>query len=201
MSGFRTSWIELWGQRLHGADLPPPAVPAGLSIERIAAGDPHSAPLVPPLAEAMRPCPLAEIERRLAAGRRAYVVCAEGSVVAYGWVSFGDEQIAELERTIRVGPGEAYVWDCATLPAWRGRGLYPALLQAVARDLAAEGVGWVWVAAKADNAASLRGFVKAGYRRIARIRYARLLIWRRLAVLGDPDAPAPQLASARRAFA
>ncbi len=201
MSGFYTSRIELWGRRLDEADLPRPALPAGLTIERIAAGDRQSAPLVPCLAEAMRPCPLAEIERRLAAGGRAHVVRAEGSVVAYGWVSFTDEQIAELEGPIRVGPGEAYIWDCATLPAWRGRGLYPALLRAVARELAAEGLGWVWIAAKADNAGSLRGFVKAGFRRIAHVRYVRLWSWRHRALLADPAAPAAQLASARRALA
>lgn len=200
MNGLYTSRIELWGRALHGADLPQPAVPAGLAFERIESGDPRSAAVVARLAEAMRPAPQAEVARRLAAGRRAYLLRADGTVVTYGWVSFADEQIAELEGTIRIDPGEAYIWDCATLPAWRGRGLYPALLRAVARDLAAEGFRWVWIAAKTDNAPSLHGFAKAGYVRIACVRYIRLWSWRHLVVLGDPAAPAPQLAAARRAF-
>jgi ribosomal protein S18 acetylase RimI-like enzyme len=110
--------------------------------------------------------------------------------VAYGWVTLGEERIAEVEGTIRVGPGEAYIWDCATLPAWRGRGLYPALLRAIAQDLAAEGLEWVWIAARRENRPSLRGFEKAGYVPMADIDYWRLWRWRRLAVRAEAGAAA-----------
>jgi GNAT superfamily N-acetyltransferase len=54
------------------------------------------------------------------------------------------------------------LWDFATLPAWRGRGIYPRLLQAV---LAAEqGVAQrFWIGHTAENAASQHGIVKAGF--------------------------------------
>lgn len=195
------SRVELWGRRLAGAELPPVGLPPGFGLGRLDADDPESTTLRARLAEAMRPAPPAEVAWRLAAGRRAYVIRFGEAVVSYGWVSFDEEGIGELEGAIRVGPGEAYVWDCATLPAWRGRGLYPALLRAIARDLAAEGLTWVWIAAVADNLPSLRGFAKAGYVRVGVVRYVRVGCWRRLSVIGDPAAPAAQLASARRAFA
>ncbi len=195
------SRVELWGRALAGAGLPAAALPPGFELARLGPGDPDSAPLRARLAEAMSPVPPAEVARRLAAGRRAYVIRAGEPVVSYGWVSFDEEEVGELEGAIRVGPGEAYIWDCATLPAWRGRGLYPALLRAIARELAAEGFTWVWIAAAADNFPSLRGFVKAGYARVGVVRYVRIGRWRRLRVAGDPAAPPAQLASARRAFA
>ncbi len=193
--------VELWGRCLAGAELPPVALPPGFRLERIGGDAPEPASARACLAEAMRPAPPSELTRRLAAGRRAYVIRLDEPVVSYGWVSFGEEEVGEVEGTIRVGPREAYIWDCATLPAWRGRGLYPSLLRAIARDLAAEGFEWVWIAAVVDNAPSLRGFVKAGYARIGTVRYVRIGRWRRLTVSGDPQAPAAQLASARRAIA
>lgn len=184
----RASRIVLWGRRLD-AHLEPPDLPPGLAVARVTGRDLGS-PRLARLVEAMHPTPLLEIHDRLSSGRRAYAVEAGPSVVAYGWVSLGDEHIAEVEGTIRVGPGEAYIWDCATLPAWRGRGLYPALLRAIARDLAAEGLEWVWIAARRENLPSLRGFEKAGYVPMANVDYWRLWRWRRLAVRPDAGAAA-----------
>jgi ribosomal protein S18 acetylase RimI-like enzyme len=193
---YHSSRIELWGLALAEADLAPPPLPRGLGIARLAGPD-APAPLRARLAAAMAPAPEAEIRARLAAGRRAYVVEAPAEVVSYGWASLEDEQIAEIEGTIRVRPGEAYVWDCATVPEWRGRGLYPALLRGIARDLAVEGFERLWIAARAENAASLRGFEKAGFVRVARVAYRRVWRWRRTAVRSDPQTPLPRVAASR----
>lgn len=179
---FHACHIALWGLDLHGERPAGASLAPGLAVSRVTGRDPAGASRRRALVAAMRPTSEAEIDARLASGRRAYVVEGPPGVLAYGWVTRGDEDIAEIEGRIRIGPTEAYVWDCATLPAFRGRGLYPALLAAIARELADEGVARVWIAARADNAASLRGLEKAGYRRVADIRYVRLWRWRRLAV-------------------
>ena len=195
---FHVGRIELWGCGL-GADTPgAPSLPAGFVVERIGTG---SAPAAHArLVEAMAATPTAEIDRRLAAGSRAYGVRIDEAVVAYAWVSFGAERVEEIEGAIQMDPGQAYVWDCATAPAWRGRGLYPALLRTVARELSAEGLTWLWIAARVDNAPSLRGFVKADFVPVAEVRYVRLWRWRRLAVRADPAAAPAAVARARLAF-
>ena len=48
---------------------------------------------------------------------------------------------------IRLAPGEVYIWDCATLPAYRGQGLYPALLAHIVKELSAEGLRRAWIGA------------------------------------------------------
>lgn len=179
---FHACHIELWGLDLDGDRGPRPALAPGLAVTRVTDREPAGSSRRRALVAAMRPASEAEVDARLASGRRAYVVEGPPGVLAYGWVTRGDEEIAEIEGRIRVGPSEAYIWDCATLPAFRGRGLYPALLGAIARELVGEGVARVWIAARADNAASLRGLEKAGYRRVADIRYVRLWRWRRMAV-------------------
>jgi ribosomal protein S18 acetylase RimI-like enzyme len=186
---YHASHIEVWGRRLGGEQLAAPLPPRGCTVARLGADAPATARRR--LADAMGPSGAAEIGRRLAAGRRAYVVEGPTGVVSYGWVTLGDEQIAEIEGTIRIPRGDAYIWDCATLPAYRGRGLYPALLAAIARDLAEERLAWAWIAARTENVASLRGFQKAGFRRVADVRYRRLWRWRRTRVRRDAVAQAP----------
>ncbi|HEY8369231.1 MAG TPA: GNAT family N-acetyltransferase [Thermodesulfobacteriota bacterium] len=190
---FHACHVELWGRDLDREPPAAPSLPPGLAVACVTDREPAGSPRRRGLAAAMAPTPEPEIDARLASGRRAYVVEGPPGILAYGWVTRGDEEIAEVEGRIRVGPSEAYIWDCATLPAYRGRGLYPALLGAIARDLAGSGVTRVWIAARADNAPSLRGLEKAGFERVADIRYVRLWRWRRLAVRRRTGQPPPSV--------
>lgn len=72
---------------------------------------------------------------RLAAGRKAYAIWKDGAPAAVGWVSFTPERIGELGLWVHLRPGEAYVWDCVTQPAFRRQGLYRTLLAYMAETL------------------------------------------------------------------
>jgi hypothetical protein len=84
--------------------------------------------LAPALASSTGSLTLTEITKRLESGRQCYAARVDSQVAAYGWVSFVDEDIGELNLRIKLVPGEAYIWDCATLPAFREKLLYSALL-------------------------------------------------------------------------
>lgn len=73
----------------------------------------------------------AEIRARLAGGHRPYVASLDGAPAAYGWVAGTGATIGELGVTFVLPAGDRYLWDFATLPAWRGRGIYPQLLRAI----------------------------------------------------------------------
>jgi GNAT superfamily N-acetyltransferase len=169
-----------------------PLVPA--TVRRVGPGD------VPALAAAMGAGSQSEIARRLEAGRRCYAAWVEGQLAAYGWVSFDQEDIGELNLRLRLLPGEAYIWNCATLPAFRRRRLYSALLVHMVGELRTERVCRVWIGADLDNAASQRGIARAGFRPVADLVVARVLAVRLVWVQGRPDAPASLVAEARRAF-
>src|SRR3989440_7709615 len=83
--------------------------------------------------------------QRLAAGRHCYTARVNGSLAAYGWVTFDEEAIGELGLIFRLKAGEAYIWDCATLPAYRRQRLYSALLAYIVRELRAAGLCRVWI--------------------------------------------------------
>jgi ribosomal protein S18 acetylase RimI-like enzyme len=111
----------------------------------------------------------AVILQRFAAGRHCYVARAAGQLATYGWVTFDEELIGELGLSIRLKAGEAYIWDCATLPAYRGQRLYPALLSHMLKGLQAEGVQRVWIGTDTDNRPSQKGVALAGFQAIADI--------------------------------
>ena len=100
--------------------------------------------------------------QRFRMGRHCYISRFDGKLVAYGWVSFDEEGIGELGLRIRLNKGEAYIWDCGTLPAYRGQRLYPALLGHMLRELQGAGLQRVWIGTDADNLPSQVGVALVG---------------------------------------
>lgn len=138
-----------------------PRVPA--TFERIGPG----AALY--LANAMQLDDPAPIIERFTPQRRCYTAWVDQVIAAYGWVSFEYEDIGEIELRLRLRPGEAYVWDCATLPEYRRQGLYSSLLTHILRELRAENLERVWIGAESINLPSLQGIARAGFMHVADI--------------------------------
>ena len=145
----------------------------------------------------------AEVRRRFAGGRRCYAARAQGTLAAYGWVSFGDETVGELGLRLRLLPDEAYIWDCATLPEFQRQGLYAALLGRMLGELQAMGVQAVWIGADYANQPSQAGIAHAGFTAIADLVAAppapgerRRRGW----LSARPGIDGAQMAEARRAY-
>jgi hypothetical protein len=64
---------------------------------------------------------------------------------------------------------EAYIHNCRTHPAGRGRGMYPATLSRIARDWKSGGRE-LFVATVESNTASMRGIERAGFSMVRRVR-------------------------------
>lgn len=101
------------------------------------------------------------VKLRLGSDNDFYVALLDEVPVGYGWVGYAVGAIDELFLRFSVPPGNAYLWDFATLPTFRGRGVYPHLLQAIVRAL--DDVERFWIAYEAHNEASARGIEKAGF--------------------------------------
>ena len=118
-------------------------------------------------------------------------------VAAYGWVSTGAEWIGELGLEIWPPRGEAYVWNCVTLPAHRLRGYFQALLRHVTRTAREEGVRRIWIGSIDGGAEP--AVVGAGFEQVLRFRVASLVGLRWLSVRAadgaDPRTVAEALAS------
>lgn len=143
---------------------------------------------------------LSEITKRLESGRQCYAAWVGGQVAAYGWVSFEEEDIGELNLRIKLLPGEAYIWDCATLPAFREKLLYSALLTYILSELRVQNLCRAWIGADLNNLPSQKGIARAGFRHVADLVIERVLAMRQVWVTGLPDIPESIVAEARRAF-
>jgi len=152
------------------------------------------------LAVAMGPGSLPEVNARFERGLWCYASRVGRSLVAYGWVSFREELVGELDLRLNLVPGEAYIWDCATLPAFRGRHLYSALLSFIMHDLYTRPVCRAWIGADLDNQASQRGIVRAGFHPVADLLVERVLGLRLVWAEGHPEVPAGWVAEARRVY-
>jgi len=159
-----------------------------------------TADLAPILATSTDSLPLAEITQRLKTGRQCYAAWVDDQMVAYGWVSFEYEDIGELNLRMKLLPGEAYIWDCATLPAFRGNLLYSALLVYILAQLRHQNICRVWIGADFDNVASQKGIARAGFHHVAVLAIERVLAMRQVWVTGLPGVPETMVAEARRAF-
>jgi GNAT superfamily N-acetyltransferase len=134
---------------------PIPRVPATfMRIDPAAAQEP---------AQAMALDDLTGVLQRFARGCHCYGWRIEGKLVTYGWVTFDEEHIGELGLSFRLKTGEAYIWDCATLPAYRGLRLYPALLAHILCELHQAGLHRVWIGTDTDNLASQSGLALVGF--------------------------------------
>jgi len=105
---------------------------------------------------------LAEILARVRDRHRPYVARLHGVPVAYGWSAVSRASIGELGLEFAIPAANRYLWDFATLPAWRGIGIYPRLLDAILDRESGE-AGRFWIGHVDGNSASMRGIVKAGF--------------------------------------
>lgn len=155
---------------------------------------------VGPLTAAMGVSSSDPILRRFATGRRCFAARVSDQLAAYGWVSQAAECIGEQEREIRLQLDEAYIWDCATLPAYRRQRLYSALLSYIVAQLRGDGARRIWIGSSLDNRPSLQGFANAGFRPVVTLIYMRLFSLRCSWFIGHPTAPAELVGAARRAL-
>ena len=152
------------------------------------------------LAEAMGGNVLTDILNRFETGRRCYAARIDGRFAAYGWVSFNEEFIGELNLRLKLLSGEAYIWNCATLPDFRQNYLYSALSAYIVGELQKEHLSRAWIGADLDNVPSQRGIARAGFMYVADLVVVRVLTLRQVWVQGRPNMPNSLVAEARRAF-
>lgn len=102
------------------------------------------------------------VATRLARGCRCFGAWLGDDLAGYGWLSSGPEWIGEIDLEITPGAGEAYIWNCLTLPAQRRKGVFRALMAGIAARAHEERMSRLWigsVAIPAEKAVPQVGFV------------------------------------------
>lgn len=105
---------------------------------------------------------LAEARNRFASGHKAYVAYLDNQPAAFGWVATAHARIGELNHAFPLPADHRYLWNFRTLPAFRGLGIYPHLLQYILSSEPSRAACW-WIMHAPENKASQRGILKAGF--------------------------------------
>jgi GNAT superfamily N-acetyltransferase len=122
-----------------------------------------------------------EAERRIREGQVCAVARHESKVIAYCWLTHKPEWVAEVSRLVVPGPDEVYLYDAFTAPAWRGRGLFPAMLGQLIQYARTHGKRRALIFVLARNRASRRAIERAEFelfQAVSRVRLGGLrLLW------------------------
>lgn len=106
-------------------------------------------------------------------GGELFLAFSEGKLAHIAWL-FHSPGIRETLHTITIQPNEAYISSCYTHPAFRGKNIYPVVLQHVFRYATAYGIKRCFISAGSKNSGSIKGIEKAGYSFIGKLRVFRL---------------------------
>ncbi len=192
-------WVLRWGV-LWSAELGDLSVWPVVRTTVRAEFDPVTPGAAGPLLDAIRqvdPISPTAIVKRFEIGCECFSLSDAGSIAAYGWLTRGPEWVGEFERELHVAPGEAYIWDCATMPGYRRRHLFGVLLCHIADRLRGEGLRRLWIIGATAPRSLLRGVAAAGFEPVMSLTYFRLLDKRSL--LTSPLTGSPgRLADAHR---
>ena len=109
-----------------------------------------------------------EVTKRLANDNLAFVAYLNNQPAAFGWMARDNAKIGELNHEFILPPGNRYLWNFRTLEAYRGLGIYPALLQYILQNADDEGNRF-WIIHAPENQASLKGIEKAGFAYVGKL--------------------------------
>jgi hypothetical protein len=111
-----------------------------------------------------------EIIELLQEGHRPYLARLGSVPVAYGWSASGRATFGGGRIIFQVPAGNHYLYNFVTLPAWRGLGIYPRLLQAILRHESSLNKRY-WINHQSSNTASEKGISKAGFRLASKVYF------------------------------
>lgn len=113
-----------------------------------------------------------EVVRRIANDHVAFVAYLDNMPAAFGWMARGKAFIGELNHEIILPIGNRYLWNFRTMEAFRGLGIYPALLQYIVQH-EREKANRFWIIHAPENRSSLKGIKKAGFHYVGKLYSSR----------------------------
>lgn len=111
-----------------------------------------------------------EVHTRIQAGSIPYIAYVDQVPTAYGWVASRIGEVVEIDLHFALPTRNCYLWDFATLPDWRGKGIYPHLLQSIIEQESAN-FDRFWILYAPFNLASRIGIHKAGFQSLLEFNF------------------------------
>lgn len=121
------------------------------------------------------PFEVSDCPPRFLRGDLCYGAFLDGRLAHYSWVQrAGLHPIIEAGRSVPVENGHLWLYQCRTAEWARGRKIYPATLQLIARDAFADACTTAWIYTSRENVASQRGIGQAGFTQVGTLLALRV---------------------------
>lgn len=111
-----------------------------------------------------------KIRSRIQSGSVPYVAYIDQVAAGYGWVASKAGDVIEINLHFDLPARNSYLWDFATLPEWRGKGIYPHLLQSIVRQESTN-FDRHWILYAPFNLPSRAGIHKAGFQSLLEFNF------------------------------
>jgi RimJ/RimL family protein N-acetyltransferase len=141
-------------ERHLDAPAPPTVLPPGVEV---AVADRSTAPS--DLKSGWHP----EAEQRFREGHACAIARHETGVVAYCWLACTPVWVGEIGHSVVPGPDDVYLYDAFTMPGWRGRGLFAAVVAPLLAFAHTRGRKRALIFVGARNRPSRRAIERAGF--------------------------------------
>jgi len=115
-------------------------------------------------------------------GRSLHTVLVDGRLAGWGWSYWpqGPELIDVTQTELEFAPNSVSLYDFYTIPEFRGRRLYQALLTHILRTRFAEGAERAYIMVQDTNVASLKAIERVGFRLVMVDEINRVFGWKKL---------------------
>jgi GNAT superfamily N-acetyltransferase len=117
------------------------------------------------------------LDERCERRHRCLLAHVDGRLVGAMWAATERAWIQSLRYELPLAPGDVYLFDAYTDPAFRGRGIAPVLSLELLRRCYKEGCRRALRVTLPENAAALRAHAKAGFQCCGVIRRVKLGPW------------------------
>ncbi|MEX0721661.1 MAG: GNAT family N-acetyltransferase [Balneolaceae bacterium] len=105
-----------------------------------------------------------------------YVAISDGEIVAYAWVAEKEFFIEGINYIYPLKKDEIFLYSCFVTRSHRGKGIHSAMINERLNDYIKDGrYTSAYVGVLSVNKGSIKGIEKAGFKKINKIRYVKLL--------------------------
>ncbi|MCX5839547.1 MAG: GNAT family N-acetyltransferase [Deltaproteobacteria bacterium] len=127
-----------------------------------------------------------EIESRLAAYHRCYILKSEDKVVCTSWIGLGrinyegnSIYLYSDHTTFTLKPDQAWLYDSMCDPQQRRRGLSTGLMNEVLQNLKNSGIIFVLATIGLDNIGNIKALLRNGFRLKEKVLFRRYLFFKK----------------------
>jgi len=116
-----------------------------------------------------------EITAKEAYGHHYLTAVHKGEIIGCIKIGVNGIYVLDFDRILRIPTRTAMIYDTFVLPEYRRKGVCSCLIDESLKLLDSEGYRSVWCHVPPWNTPSIKAYSRAGFKRMARIRFVRIL--------------------------